>query len=124
MTISRRAFLASSAVAVVANRVPTSAAAERAAPLRTGDFDPWLELARAGTRLAAYATRDRDRLVGMARALGRPVRIHIYVDTGMHRMGMPHDQVLPWLDDPALRRAIVVDGAFSELTEDQDFDRE
>jgi alanine racemase len=42
----------------------------------------------------------------------------------MHRMGMPHDRVLAWLNDVGLRRAITVEGAFTELTEDQDFDRE
>src|SRR5205814_10063014 len=38
--------------------------------------------------------------------------------------GMPHEGAVAWLDDDALRRAIVLEGAFTELTEDQDFDRE
>jgi len=86
--------------------------------------DEMLELARLDVRLAAYKADDRDRLVKLARRLARPVRVHLYVDTGMHRMGMPHDRVPAWLDDAALRRAIAVDGAFTELTEDQEFDRE
>ena len=86
--------------------------------------DESLELARLDVRLAPYQLSERDRLTRLARRLGRPVRVHVYVDTGMHRMGMPHDRVLAWLDDAQLRRAITVDGAFTELTEDQDFDRE
>lgn len=83
-----------------------------------------LELARAGVRLAVYAPRDRDLVVGIARKLARPVGVHLYVDTGMHRMGLAHDQVLPWLEDAAFRRAMRIEGAFTELTEDQEFDRE
>jgi alanine racemase len=83
-----------------------------------------LELARAGVRLAPYAEADRARWVRLASRLGRPVAVHLYVDTGMHRMGMPHDRVLPWLEDAPLRRALRIEGAFTELTEDQDFDIE
>jgi alanine racemase len=83
-----------------------------------------LELARLNVRLAPYASGDRDQIVRLARRLGRPIRAHLYVDTGMHRMGMPHDRVLSWLDDTSLRNAIAIDGAFTELTEDQEFDRE
>src|ERR1043166_8462035 len=83
-----------------------------------------LELARADVRLAPYAEADRARWLRMASRLGRPVGVHLYVDTGMHRMGMPHDLVLPWLDDAPLRRALRIEGAFTELTEDNDFDIE
>src|ERR1043166_3813205 len=83
-----------------------------------------LELARADVRLAPYAEADRARWLRLASRLGRPVGVHLYVDTGMHRMGMPHDLVLPWLDDAPLRRALRIEGAFTELTEDHDFDIE
>ena len=54
--------------------------------------------------------------------LGRPVRAHLYIDTGMHRMGMPVAQAMTWLE--ALAKAGVrIDGAFTELTEDPEFDR-
>lgn len=54
--------------------------------------------------------------------LGRPVRVHLYVDTGMHRMGMPVAQAMPWVE--ALSKAGVrIEGAFTELTEDPEFDR-
>jgi alanine racemase len=50
--------------------------------------------------------------------------VHLYVDTGMHRMGLPHEQLLAWLESADLRRAISIEGAFTELVEDQEFDRE
>jgi alanine racemase len=86
--------------------------------------DEALSLARDDVRLAPFDEADRDRLIRLAARLGRPVTVHLYVDTGMHRMGMPHDRGLPWLDSPELRGAIRIEGAFTELTEDQEFDRE
>jgi alanine racemase len=82
------------------------------------------ELVRANVRLAPYDQREAARLIRLARRVGRAVLVHLYVDTGMHRMGMPHDRVAAWLDDAALRRAIGIEGMFTELTEDPDFDRE
>ena len=61
----------------------------------------------------------------VSRRLSRPIPVHLYVDTGMHRMGMPVDRALAVIDDllhgagPPLR----IEGAFTELTEDADFDR-
>lgn len=82
------------------------------------------ELVRRDVRLAPYTTADADRLIGLAAKGGKPIGVHLYVDTGMHRMGLPHTQVLSWLEPAALRRAIRVEGAFTELVEDQEFDRE
>ncbi len=56
--------------------------------------------------------------------LRRPVRVHLYVDTGMHRMGMPHASAMPWIQAIAATRAVRIEGAFTELVEDPDFDRE
>lgn len=82
------------------------------------------ELVRRDVRLAPYTAADGDRLIGLAARIGRPIGVHLYVDTGMHRMGLPHSQVLSWLESAPLRRAIRIEGAFTELVEDQDFDRE
>ena len=82
------------------------------------------ELVRMRVRLAPYANGDDEVLLRLARRFGRPVPVHLYVDTGMHRMGMPHAGVLPWLNRADLRRALSIEGAFTELTEDAQFDRE
>jgi alanine racemase len=39
-------------------------------------------------------------------------------------MGLPAADALAWLDTPGLAKAIRIEGAFTELTEDQDFDRD
>jgi alanine racemase len=82
------------------------------------------DLVRRDIRLAPYTRPDADRLVRLAARVGRQIPVHLYIDTGMHRMGLPHTEVLPWLESAPLRRAISIEGAFTELVEDQDFDRE
>lgn len=82
------------------------------------------ELVRREVRLAPSTRADADRLVRLAARVGRPIGVHLYVDTGMHRMGLPYTQVLAWLEPAPLRRAIRIEGAFTELVEDQEFDRE
>lgn len=82
------------------------------------------ELVRREVRLAPSTAADAPRLIRLAATVGRPIGIHVYVDTGMHRMGVPHAQVLSWLEPADLRRAIRVEGAMTELVEDQDVDRE
>ena len=59
----------------------------------------------------------------VAQRLGRPVRVHLYVDTGMHRMGMPVTDALPWIEQLAATPGIRIEGAFTELVEDAEFDR-
>ncbi|MGH9203404.1 MAG: alanine racemase, partial [Vicinamibacterales bacterium] len=61
-------------------------------------------------------------LVRLARR-GRQVAVHLYVDAGMHRMGVPIDRVAGITE--ALRDTTArIEGVFTELTEDIDFDRE
>ena len=81
------------------------------------------ELVRREVRLAPYITGDATRLIRLAARLERPVLVHLYVDTGMHRMGLPHGELLSWLESAELRRAVAIEGAFTELVEDQEFDR-
>jgi alanine racemase len=81
-------------------------------------------LVRRDVRLAPYTAPDSERLVRLAARVGHPIVVHLYIDTGMHRMGMPHTQVLSWLESAALRRAIRIEGTCTELVEDQEFDRE
>lgn len=84
-----------------------------------------LELVPLGVVQSPYRDAAPALLGRVARRLGRPVPVHLYVDTGMHRMGMPVAQALPWIEaltaGPA--PAVAVQGAFTELVEDAEFDR-
>ncbi|MGH9349093.1 MAG: alanine racemase [Vicinamibacterales bacterium] len=74
-------------------------------------LSPWLD--DAGQRL--------DRL---ARRFERPIPVHLYLDTGLGREGMPYHRALPWMADLAGRRSVRLDGTYMMFTHDLEFDRE
>jgi alanine racemase len=81
------------------------------------------ELVRAGVHLSLFLPDDASRLPGVA-GVASPIPVHLYVDTGMGRMGLPYHRALPWLDQLGESRAFQVDGMFTEFTEEADFDAE
>ena len=59
-----------------------------------------------------------------AAATSRPVRVHVKIDTGMGRVGVPHDEAAPLLRDLATRKSVHIEGVMTALSEDEAFDRE
>ncbi|MGE0363643.1 MAG: alanine racemase [Vicinamibacterales bacterium] len=59
-----------------------------------------------------------------AASSGRPVRIHVCVDTGIGRVGVPHAQAEALIRDLASRRGVAIAGVMMTFTEDLEFDRE
>ncbi len=55
---------------------------------------------------------------------GRPVPIHVCVDTGIGRVGVPHREAAPLLRDLGRRRGVKVEGTMMTFTEDPEFDQE
>jgi alanine racemase len=86
--------------------------------------DELVELVRMDVVQSPYRDVAPALLARVAQNAGRPVRVHLYVDTGMHRMGMPVAQALPWIEQLSRAKAIRIEGAFTELTEDMEFDRQ
>jgi alanine racemase len=82
------------------------------------------DLIRLNVRLAPYSDGDGSDLERLSRELHRPVRVHLYLDTGMSRLGMPYHRALPWIEDMANRSGIQVEGSFMGFTEDTEYDRE
>ena len=69
--------------------------------------------------------RDHGKALDTAAAkAGRPVSLHVKVDTGMGRVGVPHEQAPTLLQDLASRRSVRLEGIMTTLTEDETFDRE
>jgi alanine racemase len=56
-----------------------------------------------------------------ARQLGKQARVHICLDTGMGRVGVPHRQALPFIERVAEMPDIHIEGVFTAMTEDDDF---
>lgn len=58
-----------------------------------------------------------EALDGAAASFGRPARVHLKVDTGLHRIGLPLSEALPFLQTMRQYPNVVVDGVFSTLAD-------
>jgi alanine racemase len=65
-----------------------------------------------------------DQLQQEAQRLGSAVSIHVCVDTGIGRVGVPYLEAPPLIRDLAARPGIRIDGTMMTFTEDLEFDRE
>jgi alanine racemase len=65
-----------------------------------------------------------DLLDREAQRLGRPIDIHVCVDTGIGRVGVPHAQAATLIRDLASRKGVRIQGIMMTFTEDLEFDRE
>jgi alanine racemase len=83
-----------------------------------------LELVPMDVIQSPYCAEAAALLGRVSTRLRRPVRAHLYVDTGMHRMGMPVADALAWIETLHRSGAVRIEGAFTELVEDADFDAE
>lgn len=63
-------------------------------------------------------------LDSLAARLGRPVPLHVCVDTGIGRVGVPHRQAAALVRDLARRASVRLSGVMTTFTEDPAFDRE
>jgi alanine racemase len=89
-------------------------------PLGTDEIT---DLHRRGITPMVY-TPVGDALDRAAAAVGRPVPIHVCVDTGIGRVGVPHAQAEPLIRALAARKGVRIEGVMMTFTEDLAFDRE
>jgi len=82
------------------------------------------ELVRHGIELAPYSDAAEQTLARLVRRLDRPVPVHLYLDTGMSRLGMPFRRAAAWAERVASLEGVHVKSTFSALTEEDDFDPE
>ncbi len=59
-----------------------------------------------------------------AARLGRRIPVHVCVDTGIGRVGVPHVQAAALIRDLASRKGVTITGTMMTFTEDLAFDRE
>lgn len=88
-----------------------------------GDADA-AELIRRDVALSLCTEESSVRLGRAARTMGAVARAHVYLDTGMSRMGVPYHRSLPWLASLAGIRGVRLEGTFMGFTEEPEFDRE
>lgn len=80
------------------------------------------ELVERGVHLSAFQEDDPERLGRLAREAGRPVAVHVYLDTGMSRMGIPAAAAGPWLGRLAAADGVEIRGSYTTLVEMEDHD--
>ncbi len=81
------------------------------------------ELVRRGIQLALTDRDAARRAAAAAVRAGGSVHGHVYLDTGMSRMGIPYHQAMPVLEDLA-NHQVVIESTYMGFTEDSEFDRE
>ena len=81
------------------------------------------ELARRDIALMVY-TPMAPALERAAAAAERAVGVHVCVDTGLGRVGVPHGQAPALIAGLARARGVRIQGAMMTFTEDEAFDRE
>jgi alanine racemase len=69
----------------------------------------------------AVYTSAVDELSAQAGRAGMIAKVHIYVDTGMGRVGVPHGSALAFIEKVARLPNVNIEGTFTDMTEDDDF---
>ncbi len=79
-------------------------------------------------RVALFSTHVAQALSRAAQAVGRVARVHVKVDTGMGRLGLLPDEVLPFVREVAAYPGLEVEGLFTHMAAadeaDLDYTRE
>src|SRR6266705_3530713 len=93
--------------------------------LLLGPFDEKnLEDAVARSVIPMVYTPLGPALDNIAAKTQKPVPLHICVDTGIGRVGVPYYQAAPLVRDLAARKSVQIQGTMMTFTEDPDFDKE
>ena len=68
-------------------------------------------------------TDDVQILSQKAQKMGKKIQVHIHIDTGMGRMGIPHHKAEAYIEKVVALEGIVIKGISTTLTEDPKFDK-
>ena len=68
-------------------------------------------------------TDEAAYLAEAARALNRTAAVHVKVDTGLGRVGVPHERAPAFVETVAATPGISIAGIFTPFSEEKDFDR-
>ena len=82
------------------------------------------ELIRQGIQMSLFTDDAPQRMERISKKLQQRVKVHLYIDTGMNRVGMPYFRALPWMKTLAAMPGVEIVSTFTDLTEEPDFDQE
>lgn len=113
------------AVVKLAEALAVRAAGVKKPVLLMGPFDEAaLEEAVARDVMPMVYTPIGDVLDRVAQRTGRPIPVHVCVDTGIGRVGVPYGSAPALIRDLAARRSVRLEGIMMTFTEDPAFDPE
>ncbi|MFH1765521.1 MAG: alanine racemase [Gemmatimonadota bacterium] len=81
-------------------------------------------LVRNGIVPSVWLDDAPGRLDRLSRRLGHAVPVHLYLDTGMGREGMPYGRCRPWVEALCGRESVRVEGTYTMFVHELEFDRE
>jgi alanine racemase len=81
-----------------------------------------IELVERDIQLAPFHDGAPDQLRRLAQRFQRQIPVHLYLDTGMSRLGVPFRRALPWIRGIAEGGHAHIEGTFMGFAEDDDFD--
>ncbi len=84
----------------------------------------FFELAEKDIQLSIFNPGMRKLLEDISGKTGKSTKVHLYIDTGMSRMGIPFHKAMPWIENIAKSKNIEIQGAFMGFTEEPDYDKE
>jgi alanine racemase len=84
--------------------------------------DESVELVRAGVTLSCWLDDAPERLQRISQQAKQRVPVHLYLDTGMNREGMPIRRALPWMQQISRQPGVRIDGTYHMFTHDLEFD--
>ncbi len=70
-------------------------------------------LVRAGIRLTPFHDDALEWLGAISERIGEPVPVHLFVDTGMNRIGMPHDRAVAWIQQLSQSGMVAIEGTYT-----------
>ncbi|MXX72363.1 MAG: alanine racemase [Gemmatimonadetes bacterium] len=89
-----------------------------------GSEDEIEEMVRHDVLPSVWLDDAPRRLRNVSRRLGQPVPVHLFIDTGMNREGMPYTRARNWIEELVQSEHVDVNGTYTMFTHDLDFDRE
>lgn len=69
-------------------------------------------------------TDQAEDLSQRAQNLGAKIKVHIHIDTGMGRMGIPYYEAFPYIVNTSAQDGLRIEGISTTLTEDPEFDKD
>jgi alanine racemase len=86
--------------------------------------EPEMELlARHDVAASVWLDDAPARIERVARRVGHPVQVQLYVDSGMGREGMPYKRARPWMHELCSSDSANVVGTFTMFVHEEEFDR-